>query len=260
MIGRALEKDPKRRQQTIEEFGLELVDAVKKDTIRLRSLKNRPELMTPTGSDSEQGLPVLPPHAPPHDQSGNTPERSMQSLPDGHLMETLARVRKITDEVQEQIRQSRGESQTTSGRHAAVENIRRPKNFFQRLIGIFRGDKDDNVSAKYVFIKCPHCGEQVEDKIAFCLGCGRSLASTQDFSKVRAAQGVFTLPKSHESVSGPIPVFSSKARALTPTVWQRPSTLMMLGFLIVMAVFFFAGGASIVSRAYVHLKEVVGNR
>lgn len=261
MIAKSLEKDPKKRQQTIEDFGLELLEAVKKDTTRLRSLKNRPELQTPIGNETSQEMPVLPPQVVPDEGPANISDRLFHNIPEGHLMDTLARVRKITDEVQEQIRISRGESQQSSGQHDALERSGRQKTFIDRLIGIFRGDKDDNVSAKYVFFKCPHCGEQVDEKISFCLGCGRSLASTQDFSKVRAAQGVFTLPKSHESVSGPIPVFSSKARALSreATIWQRPSTLMMLGFLIVMAVFFFAGGASIISRAYVHLKEVVGN-
>ena len=54
MLSRAMEKQPDRRQQSIEEFGIEVAEAFKRDAIRLNYLKNRKDELS-----SEQGIPTF---------------------------------------------------------------------------------------------------------------------------------------------------------------------------------------------------------
>jgi hypothetical protein len=103
-----------------------------------------------------------------------------------------------------------------------LAGVKKNKNLIESVLGVIAGrDTTDeqetlqNSGSKFQFINCPHCNEPVEAGIAFCLACGRSLASTQEFAKVRAAQGVFSLPRSADTLSNSVPVFSAQTRAAT---------------------------------------------
>lgn len=60
-------------------------------------------------------------------------------------------------------------------------------------------DKAETEEPEYHFSSCPHCDAPTQAGIKLCLACGRSLASRDDFSKLRAAKGDFSLPKTTES-------------------------------------------------------------
>lgn len=265
MLGKALEKNPDKRQQTIEEFGTELSDAIKSDSIKLTSLKHRPELMSPKPT-----MPMEKQQAPlpesPRQREAQIPEKLFASMQEGNLTETLietvSRIKvdaigKITGQMPSGA--SRGSSGETSGKTAGSLG------FWRKIFSMFFGRSSCRAKSggKYVFINCPHCAEPVEEGIAFCLACGRSLATTHDFSKVRAAQGVFSLPKSQDTGSTPLPVFSQKARKAmvsTGRVWSKTTGLLLVSFLLVMCVFCMAGGLSVMERAADHLWQAMGGK
>lgn len=56
-------------------------------------------------------------------------------------------------------------------------------------------DKAETEEPEYHFSNCPHCDAPTQPGIKLCLACGRSLASRDDFSKLRASKGDFSLPK-----------------------------------------------------------------
>ncbi len=60
-------------------------------------------------------------------------------------------------------------------------------------------EKGETDEPEYFFSNCPHCDAPTQAGIKLCLACGRSLASRDDFSKLRAAKGDFSLPKTQES-------------------------------------------------------------
>lgn len=192
VLQRAMEKSPSRRFQTIEEFGEEFAEAIKRDTIRLNYLKNRKDSLMSSAS--------IPAYKPAGSTTGEHPA------------------------VAEDQATSRDGATPYMGTPTFqnLAGVKKDKNLIESVLGVIAGrDTTDeqetlqNSGSKFQFINCPHCNEPVEAGIAFCLACGRSLASTQEFAKVRAAQGVFSLPRSADTLSNSVPVFSAQTRAAT---------------------------------------------
>ncbi len=112
-----------------------------------------------------------------------------------------------------------------------------------------KGRKDSDEDTKYYFSNCPHCDAQTQPGLSLCLSCGRSLASKEDFSRIRASKGEFSLPKYQElgadSAQAP-PGFSKRSRlVMSGNIWTRPSTYFILSFFLMVAIFVAAGGPQI---------------
>jgi serine/threonine protein kinase len=220
LILKALEKNPDKRPQTIEEFGVELKEAVRRDHIHLGYLKNRKDALG--GSSSK--IPVI-----------EAAEFSTPASYDDQLI-------------------------TGRQKHLTAEQAGEdgPKGVWQALVTTFSAIpalKDSDIAnheaAKFVFTSCPHCGESVEPHVAFCLGCGRTLASSQDFSKVRAAQGVFTLP-SGNTLSAPVPAFSQKTKTkggLATMMQSANKALLLVSLILAICIFAYAGGVEWIAKA-----------
>jgi serine/threonine protein kinase len=245
MLVKAMEKSPDRRHQSIEEFSAELKEAVRRDSIRLSFLKNRKDTLSgvsslgaPTAS-STNPIPALGPNttgtdmiAMPGDQrfdlSLTSPTHSLPSL----------------------------EYSGKSAIIASPDALKKDKNIWQALVNTLsniqpEGEELPADSGKFVFQNCPHCGDPVEPDIAFCLACGRSLTNTQDFSKIRAQQGVFTLPKGADTASTPVPAFSHKTRAVSPVaqgIRQANKSLMLISFILLISIFWVTGGVDFVAK------------
>jgi len=229
MLMKAMEKRPEKRQQTIEEFGNDLRDAAKRDQIHQSFLKNRKETL----DGSSTRLPALPlqgkvssdghPVVSPEKRPGSTPASPIPLLPDAN----------------------------GSGDADALKN---DKNLWKSLVNTFSNIaevEEPQPENKYVFRNCPHCNEAVDADIAFCLSCGRSLSNTQEFSKIRASQGVFTLPKSQGSVSSTLPSFSQKTRAVSPassTIRNANKSLLLVSLILAISIFWVAGGVDFVAK------------
>src|SRR5262249_22194343 len=105
------------------------------------------------------------------------------------------------------------------------------------------------------YINCPHCNEQLQKDVSFCLGCGRSVANPTELSQLRAVTGVFTLPKPTDSLNGPVPTFSQKTRALSVSQGHRKAhkTLWIVSALLALSIFFVSGGVDFLAKAISHL-------
>lgn len=110
--------------------------------------------------------------------------------------------------------------------------------------------------SKYYFSNCPHCNAPTQAGIALCLACGRSLASKDDFSRIRAAKGEFSLPKYQEMGSAPATAPSSRsfsqrtrnAMLKDTKIWTRTNGLILLCILLILAVFVLCGGSNFISN------------
>jgi serine/threonine protein kinase len=172
VLSRAMEKQPDRRQQSMEEFGSEIAEAVKRDAIRLNYLKHRKDVLT-----SQQNIPTF-------------TDEELKSLTAGvPLQSKQSPTQKLDDSWVDSV------VQFMSGRHARLDV------------------EPDEPDVKYLFTNCPRCNEPVDAGISFCLECGRSLATTREFAKIRSVSGVFQLPKGDPISSSTQPIFSRRSKS-----------------------------------------------
>lgn len=106
---------------------------------------------------------------------------------------------------------------------------------------------------KYQVFTCPRCGAQNQEDLALCLSCGRSLASTNDFSRIRVAKGDFSLPKYQEVKQGTSRSISQKTRMSmlrSGRVWSRNHGLILISIILLVCVFLYAGGAGDLTKTF----------
>ena len=103
---------------------------------------------------------------------------------------------------------------------------------------------------KIVFFKCPHCQAETQPELSLCLCCGRSLATKDDFSRLRAARGDFSLPKQKSQqqqkesakVSRELSQRTKAAMVKTGRAWTRSVGLLFLSLILIACVFVISGG------------------
>jgi len=194
VIAKALSKEPDRRQSNMVEFGQEMKEAVRRDSIKLSSYRHLSEALAleaqVTGAIGGEG-------------DAAAPGDPRTSLREQAVTTRLARP------------QAGGEGGLFSRLVGAV----------LRLFG--RGGKGGGEGREYVLTNCPYCNSEVQPNIRFCLDCGRNLPSPQELTKLRAAQGVFHYPRSHKSATD-APEFSNRARKVTSGAGSRMARVVIL--------------------------------
>lgn len=106
-------------------------------------------------------------------------------------------------------------------------------------------------ASKYQVAVCPHCGATTKENISLCLSCGRSLASINDFSKIRVVKGDFSLPHYQGRSQATNKGFSQKTRAAmvdSGRIWNRVSGLVLICLVLLVCVFFAADGWQILKN------------
>lgn len=112
---------------------------------------------------------------------------------------------------------------------------------------------DGKSSGKYQVFICPHCEAASPENLSLCLSCGRSLVTTNDFSKIRVAKGDFNLPKYQGTNQSPNKGFSKRSRdamANSGRVWTRPFGLIIVTIVLLVCVFFGADGLKILNDLF----------
>ena len=216
VVSKAMDKRPDKRHQSVQELAADLEDAVKKDSKRGLALRERAtlEIDAPKSSDFVA-----------HKQDENE-EIEMDGKRSGAMdgkkssvMDSLKNLVQIADEKKE-----------------AKEKA------------------EASEEPEYFFSTCPHCDAPTQPGIMLCLACGRSLASRDDFSKLRAAKGDFSLPKTQESGTFNALTqreLNQRARlAITKSSQSRTRSLIITVLLLILGLgaFFACGGMQYVSN------------
>lgn len=212
LISKAMEKRPEKRQASAREFAAELEEAIKKDSKRGMQLKDRMTMEV----DTVQRVEFVEHKDVPNEENTET-----------DLSES-SKFKGLVDKMQALVQQQKEEN----AEKAAAE-----------------ADK------KYHFSNCPHCDAPTEQGISLCLSCGRSLAAKEDFSKIRAARGEFSLPKTQEIGNAQTSLSREQSqRARAALQKSRNILLQRFGFaiagaILLITVFFFAGGGQLIQKA-----------
>jgi serine/threonine protein kinase len=239
LIVKALDKKPENRPQTMEQFSEALADAVRRDTIRLSSLKNRRGELDGTSTTTQQpavtGEFLVPPALAP------------------------IRVAEITrsDTLVDAVAALPPEEMLTIG-----TETKRVESIWSKMFSALglSGKKKQAHSPQYVLYNCPHCGETVAPDISFCLECGRSLAHTQDFSIIRAAQGTFSLPKTQSAEPGVTGFDKRKKARMTVGLWNSTTATLVVLTVAAVTAFVMTGGVQNAKKELkkLHLKQYLG--
>jgi serine/threonine protein kinase len=148
VLTKALEKAPEKRHQTIEEFGLDLHEAMTRDSIKLRALRHRVEVLSLQGTkDNIYSAENMPPN--PSD---------------------LKNIAVVTDGAQFWMQQADMEQdlQTNSGQDAKGSSANE--------------QSDGDINQLYF---CPYCDAPLNKNFKFCLQCQRTFKPNQAKIKSR---------------------------------------------------------------------------
>jgi serine/threonine protein kinase len=176
LLTKALQKEPENRQQSMEELGKELEEAIRRDMIKLQSYRIRSSGATHVANEAKALAEA------------------------GGIVESQRDTSVLTVD--------RAPAQNGSWARPRTNPIMA---LFGGILSLFGKRNIGGHGPDYVLLNCPFCNALVDPNIRFCLDCGRNLASSHELSKLRSIQGVFTLPKSH-TVQPANPEFSNKAK------------------------------------------------
>lgn len=215
VINRALEKRLEKRHQSVYEFRDDLSEAVRKDARRGLQLKDRVDLEAPRTTEFVE------------------------------LNKDV--IEELADEDQDMALVSGDRRHYFAKKQGLVEQLK------TMIYGDEDGGQIRTETTQYIFHTCPHCGADTQPDLALCLSCGRSLASKDDYSKIRAARGEFSLPKSEVKGAAGAKVTreltARKAMQKTGRVWVRLTGPILLCFILIAAVFIMSGGVQMIHRA-----------
>lgn len=167
VLSKALQKDPEKRHQTIEEFGQELRDACRRDSLKFRTAKHRVEissfsdLMSEAEALRQQALADarINKRTPPEGVQFVTSSTVMPAAKADVESKNPAWLNKIKGAVA---------TQKKNGTKDSVEEE-----------GI------DPVSSE----SCPYCSAMIQPGIKFCISCQHQLISPQEMGKLRPTKG-----------------------------------------------------------------------
>lgn len=205
VLMKALQKEPERRQQSMQELGRELAEAVRRDQIKVRSAQHR---MSISGELAVQN------QAASGAQGGASPDQTLVSskTPTPLPSQVAAQTGQLTPEPM----------------------LKRAGAWFASLLR--SRNKGTSQTGGLNLENCPYCASAVKPGVRYCLECGRNLPSGQELSRLRLAQGIFTLPRGKRPVQDALG-FSTKARAATSRTsdpWGIPRLVLVVNLLLLL--------------------------
>lgn len=234
VFNKALQKDAANRQQTIQEFGNELHEALRKDGLKLRTMKHRLEGGFADMAAEAEAI-----------QTGTYEQIVSLKISGGDVPDGLQFIADATpgaptthvDATKVKAPQN-GDGQ---GDDEDEEEDEEPQGFLAKIMALFGGKKpsnddgaDDDDEMDDVggeVMQCPYCGTTVKSRIRFCVNCQRQLLSTQEVAKLRIQQGKFTLPKSQggkESKGFSRKAKSTMNRSTQLSLFQKVLTVILI--------------------------------
>jgi serine/threonine protein kinase len=194
VLNKALQKDPDKRHQTVDEFGAELHEALMRDSLKLRTLRHRAEVASLhgqiSGMESARGSADAA-------QAPLSPEMldGIKYLAQqAQLEHNLRMAGNLAPGAQHLDGNDTHPAKVAAKRDGSEKNKRRAKNETNR----------HQESEEYLFQNCPYCDTPVQENVRFCLHCRRHLPSPQEVAKLRTVQGRHSLPKSRRMADSQI--------------------------------------------------------
>lgn len=176
VFDKALEKDPEKRHQTVEEFGMELHEALMRDSLKLRTLRHRAaqaSLHAPTRSNGEEDA-----------NSSSKAIIASEIINDRQFLREQARL---------EADYHASEPNLATGLKPQQEPFFAPKPRAEVKstphIGIASNREEQWHHASRQFDECRYCGAPVQGDLKLCLGCGRQVLSHQEDSMLGIVQG-----------------------------------------------------------------------
>jgi serine/threonine protein kinase len=201
VLSKALQKDPDKRHQTMEEFGSELHEALMRDSLKLRTLRHRAEVASLHGRYTETGAQRVVALS----QNPLSPEilDGINFLAQQAQLEYSSRPASASaNALPAQIDNSGGvpKAPKTSKPAVNLENVAKGKHRGKRDLPAPPAEEHE----EYIFQNCPYCDTPVQENVHFCLQCRRHLPSPQEVAKLRTVQGRHSLPKKARGSDAPI--------------------------------------------------------
>lgn len=153
VLNRALQKDPERRHQTVEEFGFDLREACRRDALKFRTMKHRAEMSSFQDLQSE-----------------------------AQALASTGQLNSLTDDDIAQEELKKAAAKTTSKGNWL--------DWFKSALSGKKPEEDQiTVVEEISDEKCPFCHTAVTPGIKFCLNCQHKFATTQGPKTMRDVGG-----------------------------------------------------------------------
>jgi hypothetical protein len=191
VLNKALQKEPEKRHQTVEEFGEEFAEAVRRDAIKLKAYRHR--MQTSEFMDLASEAQAL-----------------SKQLYDTGRQQPLAAAQQNLDGVQ--FVQEPVKSSSSELRRPKTRTDRRSLETSAGLIDKMQKSIEkivSNDSPTYDWKQCPYCDAPAEPGIRFCLNCKHQFISPEAAAKLKLSQELDT--------GGGAKGFSKRAKAATAT-------------------------------------------
>lgn len=197
VLNKALQKDPDKRQQTVEEFGRELHEALMRDSLKLRTFRHRAEVAS------------LQPAVTSSTTTGTAEQSIIQpAMIDG--IDYLTQQAQLENNLR--LASGKGHLPSDAGKKASSPNSTTESTGSPNMAETQTKAVPAGAMEEYIFRDCPYCDTPVQDNVRFCLNCRRQLPSAQEVSRLRAVQGGrHGLPKPRRSNS-PNASFDTRAK------------------------------------------------
>jgi eukaryotic-like serine/threonine-protein kinase len=193
VLSKALQKDPEKRHQTIEEFGQELRDACRRDALKFRTAKHRVEISSYSDLMSEaEAL---------RQQALSDSRLSKKTPPEG--------VQFVNSTTSTLVESAKGAGESKNP--AWLAKIKGAVATRKRN-GAKEAAEEDLPLDPGEFDTCPYCASPIQPGIKFCISCQHQLVSPQDLAKLRTAKGGYNMgPKNGRAPTESI-AFSKRSK------------------------------------------------
>ena len=168
VLNRSLQKEPEKRYQTVEEFGTELKEAIRRDSVKLKAYRHR--MQTSEFSDLASEAQAL----------------SRQLFDSGKMTpvnaEVLDGVQFVNDAARSQSQEHhRAPVKPTDRRLLDTEGgiLEKMQKSISHMV--------DKEPKKYNWSHCPYCDAPAEAGVRFCLNCQQKFISPEEAAKLQYA-------------------------------------------------------------------------
>ncbi len=195
VLCKALQKDPEKRHQTIEEFGLELRDACRRDALKNRTAKQRVQISSFSNLQSE---------AEALRQQALVKQNESEARPEG-----IQFVNSATSTLEKTEKKVDGQAGNPS---AWLDKLKLVVTRKQSAAKEPDDEPQQSLDSVLTVDMCPYCSNAIQPGIKFCVNCQHQLVSAADLARLRTPAGVYSSMSKNARGSAESVQFSKHAK------------------------------------------------